>query len=74
MVLNTPKSSNGDVSCRLGVFGGCEFDEFSRELRVNAKRVDLEAKPLDVLHCLLLHAGEVVTKDELIEAVWPESA
>ncbi len=33
--------------------------------------MDIEAKPLDVLHQLLLHAGEVVTKEELLDAVWP---
>lgn len=60
-----------DVSSRLWRFAGCEFDESSRSLRVNGQPVDLEAKPLDVLYQLLLHAGEVVTKDELLEAVWP---
>jgi serine/threonine protein kinase len=33
--------------------------------------VELEVKPLEVLHQLLLHAGEVVTKEELLESVWP---
>jgi len=28
-------------------------------------------KPLEILVQLLLHAGEVVTKDELLDAVWP---
>ena len=35
------------------------------------RAVDIEAKPLEVLRQLLLHAGEVVTKAELLEAVWP---
>ena len=34
--------------------------------------MDLEAKPLDLLLQLLLHAGEVVTKEELLESVWPD--
>ncbi len=33
--------------------------------------VEIEGKPLDILLELLRHAGEVVTKGELIEAVWP---
>ena len=36
------------------------------------KAVELEAKPLDILLQLLLHAGEVVTKEELLESVWPD--
>ena len=52
-------------------FAGCEFDESRRELRVRGTVADLEAKPLEILRELLLHAGEVVTKDELLEAVWP---
>ena len=71
MSVNSSGESSGEVTARLWRFGSCEFDEFSRELRVDGKRVELESKPLDVLHQLLLHAGEVVTKDELIEAVWP---
>jgi len=34
--------------------------------------VELEAKPIDILLQLLLHAGEVVTKEELLESVWPD--
>src|SRR5437879_4073857 len=49
-----------------------EFDELGRELRVKGRTVELEAKPLDILLQLLLHAGEVVTKEELLESVWPD--
>lgn len=52
-------------------FADCEFDDLRRELRVAGVAVDIEVKPLDVLNQLLLHAGEVVTKDELLESVWP---
>ncbi len=52
-------------------FAGCEFDERRRELRVRGITVEVEVKPLEVLHQLLLHAGEVVTKAELLDSVWP---
>lgn len=52
-------------------FADCEFDEMRRELRVRGVVVDIEGKPLDVLRELLRHAGEVVTKEELLEAAWP---
>lgn len=32
--------------------------------------VDVEVKPLEVLHQLLLRSGEVVTKEELLDSVW----
>jgi DNA-binding winged helix-turn-helix (wHTH) protein/serine/threonine protein kinase len=56
---------------RVWRFANCELDELRRELRVNGRRVELESKPLDILLQLLLHSGEVVTKEELLEAVWP---
>jgi eukaryotic-like serine/threonine-protein kinase len=59
-------------SGRLWRFADYEFDELGRELRYKGKPVDLEAKPLDILLQLLLHAGEVVTKEELLESVWPD--
>ena len=57
---------------RVWRFGGYEFEELSRELRADGRRVDLESKPLEILLQLLLHAGEVVTKEELLESVWPD--
>lgn len=51
-------------------FGTAEFDEARFELRVGGAPVDVQRKPLEILACLLTHAGEVVTKDELLEQVW----
>ena len=65
--LREPHAGSG----RLWRFAGCEFDELRRELRVQGAIVELEAKPLDVLRQLVLRGGEVVTKEELLEAVWP---
>ena len=63
-----------DISARLWRFAECELDEFRRELRVRGTPVELESKPLEVLIQLLHHAGEVVTKEELLEWVWPGTA
>lgn len=46
------------------------LDERTRELRRDGLVIDLEARPFDLLADLLHHAGEVVTKAELIERVW----
>lgn len=51
-------------------FGTAEFDEARFELRVAGLPVDVERRALDVLAYLLRHAGEVVTKDELLREVW----
>lgn len=40
-------------------------------MRVGGNAVALERKSLEVLLQLLYRAGEVVTKEELLEAVWP---
>jgi eukaryotic-like serine/threonine-protein kinase len=61
-----------ETSGRLWRFADYEFDELARELRVKGRPVDLESKPLEILLQLLLHAGEVVTKEELLESVWPD--
>jgi DNA-binding winged helix-turn-helix (wHTH) protein/TolB-like protein len=56
---------------RVWQFGPCEFDELRYELRVRGRVVDLEGKPLEVLHQLLLRAGDTVRKEDLLESVWP---
>src|SRR6202521_2118896 len=61
-----------ESSGRLWRFADYEFDELARELRVKGRSVELESKPLDILLQLLLHAGEVVTREELLESVWPD--
>jgi len=59
-------------STRFWRFGDCEFDELGRQLWVKGEIANLESKALDVLLYLLLHAGEVVTNEELLESVWPD--
>ncbi len=61
-----------ETSGRLWRFADYEFDELRRELRIKGKPAELESKPLELLLQLLLHAGEVVTKEELLESVWPD--
>lgn len=51
-------------------FGNAEFDEARWQLRVAGEDVELERKPLEVLQYLLRHAGEAVTKEELLSACW----
>ena len=56
----------------------CQFGEFSldaqsRVLRRGAEPVPLTPKAFDLLLFLIQNAGRVVTKDELMKAIWPDS-
>src|SRR5258707_15027032 len=59
-----------ETSGRLWRFADYELDELGRELRVKGKPIELDWKALDILLGLLLHAGEVVTKEKLLKGVW----
>ncbi len=54
---------------RRWFFAGCSLDEDSWCLLVDGQRAALEAKPMELLHELLLQAGKVVTKDELLDRI-----
>jgi len=71
MISNETQLAATEISGRLWRFADCEFDELSLQLRVKGSWVGLELKPLEVLLQLLLRAGEVVSKEELLDAVWP---
>lgn len=51
-------------------FGTFEFDADDGVLRKNGRAVALEPQPSKALTLLLAHAGEVVSRDELRDAVW----
>jgi len=52
-------------------FGDVLFDEGRWELRVGGAIAEIEPKPLEMLGLLLRHAGEVITKEELLAFLWP---
>jgi two-component system, OmpR family, alkaline phosphatase synthesis response regulator PhoP len=51
-------------------FGDVEIDFERGEVRKGDAEVNLAAKELDLLHYLIDHRGNVVSRDELLEAVW----
>ena len=71
MPANASARNEQQIPARLWRFGDCEFEELSLQLRMNGRPVELELKPLEFLQQLLLHAGEVVSKEVLLDAVWP---
>jgi two-component system OmpR family response regulator len=50
--------------------GDLEFDLLSRTVRRGGRRLDLLPRELRLLEYLLRHAGQVVTRTMLLEAVW----
>jgi len=57
---------------RLWSFADCIFDEGNWTLSVGGRRVAVEHKPLELLRALLLGGGNVVSKDELLDVIWPD--
>ncbi|HZR64888.1 MAG TPA: winged helix-turn-helix domain-containing protein [Terriglobales bacterium] len=55
---------------RFGVF---ELDSRAGELRKGGIKVKLEGKPFQVLSILLERPGEVITREELQEKIWPDT-
>lgn len=52
-------------------FAGCELDPAERRLIAHGEAVTLTPKVFDTLVLLVEHAGRVVSKDELMAALWP---
>src|SRR6266699_7028279 len=55
-------------------FGPFALDSTNACLWRGAEAVALPPKTFDVLHYLVTHPDRLVTKDELLDAVWPETA
>lgn len=62
---------DGDRSAGLFRFGVFEADLHSCELQRNGRKVSLQGQPFQVLAILLQQSGELVTREELRQKVWP---
>ena len=51
-------------------FGEFEFDTGTGELRRGSELVRLQSQPAKILAMLVEHAGEVVTREALRDAIW----
>ncbi len=66
--MSTPPSSPARRILRFAVF---EVDLAAGELRKNGTRIRLQEQPFQILVYLLDRAGEVVTREELRQKLWP---
>lgn len=49
---------------------GLKMDLLSREVTREGKKIDLKPREFLLLECLMRHAGQVLTRTMLLEAVW----
>src|SRR4051812_36054631 len=61
------------VTSNLRAFGEFRMDAQNRTLWRGEEPVALTPKAFEVLLLLIDHGGEVVSKDELMQTVWPDS-
>ena len=66
--MSIPPSSPARKNLRFAVF---EVDLAAGELRKNGSRIRLQEQPFQILVYLLDRAGEVVTREELRQKLWP---
>ncbi len=53
--------------------GRIELDETAREVTVGGRPVDLSPREFSLLECLLRHAGQTLSRDQLLDQAWPFS-
>jgi len=53
-------------------FGRFEIDSRTRELRKDGVRLRLQEQPFALLTLMLEHPGELLTRDELLDRLWPD--
>jgi DNA-binding response OmpR family regulator len=63
--LRSLRNSDGVLSA-----GGLDLDVPCRRARIGEREIDLSDREFRLLHHLVLHAGEVVTRDSILSAVW----
>jgi DNA-binding winged helix-turn-helix (wHTH) protein len=54
-------------------FGPYQFEPHNAQLRRGTRVLPLTRKACEVLQCLVAQPGQLVTKDALFAAVWPET-
>src|SRR3954469_10241599 len=55
------------------IFGRFRLDVEERRLLRGSEEIRLRGKPFDTLRVLVENAGRLIRKDELMQAVWPDT-
>ena len=63
--------SSQPTARRLVRFGLFEVDLAAGEVRKQGRKITLQDQPIQVLELLLSRPGEIVSREELQQALWP---
>ena len=55
------------------VAGPIVLDETSRRVTLDGRSIDLSPREFSLLECLLRHAGQTLSRDQLLDQAWPFS-
>lgn len=66
--MSTPPATPAKRTLRFGIY---EADLAAGELRKNGRKIRLQEQPFQILALLLEHPGEVVTREEIQQKLWP---
>jgi len=67
-VIRMPVSAPAGSVLRFDIF---QLDLRASELRKRGVKLRLQGQPLQVLATLLKHSGDLVTREELRDQIWP---
>ncbi|WP_230947630.1 ATP-binding protein [Burkholderia territorii] len=71
MDMSAPLPDRRDPACAVIPLGHFELNLGMRALLRDGLEVSLGSRAFDILSTIVLAAGRIVTKDELMESVWP---
>ena len=69
VLRRTGRAGGADMSDVMAL-GPVTLAGGSREVRVDGEEIELTQREFDLLEYLLRHAGQVVSRDQLLESVW----
>jgi DNA-binding response OmpR family regulator len=64
------RAGQAAVAHDVSVLGPVTLVRGAREVRVEGQEIELTQREFDLLDYLLRHAGQVVTRDQLLQSVW----
>lgn len=69
-LLRRDKAGAATAQTAVLYCGDLELDRLARQVRRGARKIPMQPREFRLLEYLMLHAGEVVTRTMLLEAVW----
>jgi DNA-binding response OmpR family regulator len=64
------RTDGAGAPAEVSVLGPVTISRSAREVRVDGREIELTQREFDLLDYLVRHAGQVVTREQLLESVW----